>query len=273
MSQNLARAGLMAVTLAAVSLAAVTPPLAASPPTDVDVALVLAVDVSASMSSADLELQRQGYVAALRSPEVHKAISHGVTGRIGLIYFEWASRDVTWATMPWRLIDSSAAAHAFADELAAKPLQRGYRTSISTAIEHGLALLDGAPFLALRQVIDISGDGPNNSGRPVLEARDRAARRGVTINGLPITLKPPGPIEIADIDHYYRGCVITGPGSFVIPAKSPAEFANAVRTKIVFEIANLTPAEEPRVRFASQPERANCTIGEELFLQRSTRSP
>ncbi len=235
---------------------------------EVDVALVLAVDISYSMDLDELALQRAGYVEALRSPEVHKAIANGATGRIALVYYEWAGLNIQHLLVPWRLIDSAEAAMAFADELSRQPIRRGQRTSISGAIDFGMQLLDEAPAQPMRRVMDISGDGPNNSGRSVTSARDEAVGKGISINGLPVMVKPPGYLDISDLDAYYEDCVIGGRNAFVIPIKSREQFAQAIRTKLIMEISDLPQPPLGLIKPVQNKPRPSCTIGEDMFRNR-----
>ena len=142
-----------------------------------------------------------------------------------------------------------------------------FSTSISGAIDFSVGHFEKSGVDPLRRVIDISGDGPNNTGRMVTLARDEAVAKGITINGLPFMLKrPSGRGEIEDLDLYYRDCVIGGPGSFIVPVRERDQFAEAVRTKLVREIAGVIEA-EPLVKRAQDRERANCLIGESLRRQ------
>lgn len=240
----------------------------AQPREEVDVALVLAVDISYSMDLDELALQRTGYIEAMRSPEVLKAIQNGATGRIAVIYFEWAGFNIQHLLVPWTVIDGPERANAFADELQRQPIRRGQRTSIAGAIDFSLRQFDEMPFRALRQVIDISGDGPNNSGRSVTAARDEAVGRGIAINGLPISIKTPGYLDIADLDLYYEDCVIGGRNAFVIPIKERSQFAQAIRTKLIMEISDAAPDPARLIRKAQNRGRPHCLIGEEMFRNR-----
>jgi hypothetical protein len=130
-----------------------------------------------------------------------------------------------------------------------------------------MRLLDESGVVPMREVIDISGDGPNNEGRMVTLARDEALARGVTINGLPIMLKRPGYLDIADLDQYYVDCVIGGPGSFVIPVRESFQFPDAIRQKIIMEIAALTP-EQPLIHRAQSSGEPDCLIGERQWRER-----
>jgi hypothetical protein len=237
--------------------------------TDVDVELVIAVDVSYSMDPDEQALQREGYITGLTSPEFLNALQQGAHGKVALTYFEWAGAADQKIVVPWRLIDGPAAARAFADAIAAAPYRRAYRTSISGALHFALPLFQGSGFRGLRRVIDVSGDGVNNQGDVVTIVRDMVLERGITINGLPILLKPPSlaTMDIEDLDIYYEDCVIGGPGAFVIPIRKRDQFRDATRTKLVQEIASRDVA--PRViPAAADKPRISCTIGERMWQQR-----
>ena len=205
------------------------PACAAAP---VDLALVLAVDASGSVSEARFELQKQGYAAAFRDPRVLNAIRSGATQSIAVTMFQWTGPRLQVQVMPWMLIKDAASADAFAAAIDAAPRQLfGGGTSISGAIDYARLLLAQAPYEPARRVIDVSGDGSNNSGRPVTLARDEAVGAGIGINGLPIlTIEP-------DLDRYYRDFVIGGPGAFMVPATSYDTFAEAIIKKLINEIA------------------------------------
>ncbi|WP_262272378.1 DUF1194 domain-containing protein [Microvirga yunnanensis] len=229
--------------------------------TEVDVALVLAVDVSRSMDPDEQELQRQGFIEAFRSPQVHDAIRNGMLGRIIVTYFEWSGVDYQNVIVPWTIIDSPETALKFADGLHDNPIGRLRRTSISGAIDFGAKLLEQTGVEPVRRVIDISGDGPNSSGRGVAAARDEAVAKGITINGLPIMLKrPSGFGDMENLDLYYKGCVIGGEGAFLVPVRERQQFADAIRTKIIREIAALPDSSLIRTIQAEVP--ANCMDGE-----------
>lgn len=228
--------------------------------TEVDLALVLAVDISNSMDPEEQELQRNGFVEAMRSPQVHEAIRGGALGRIAVVYMEWAGLGRHHVVVPWTVVESGEDAAAFAARLAEAPIRRGPRTSISGAIEVSIGLLERSGVEPIRRVIDISGDGANNQGRVVTEARDDALDRGITINGLPIMLKrPTGYWDMINLDIYYRDCVIGGPGAFMIPIRERQNFAEAIRTKIIREIADLGP--DPQVVPVQAGGRADCVMG------------
>jgi len=238
-------------------------------PEEVDVALVLAVDVSYSMDLDELALQRSGYIEAFRSQQLHEAVAKGAIGKIAVTYFEWAGGDFQHVVRPWTIIDSPQTAIAFAEELGEAPTRRGRRTSISGAIDLAVALLEQSKVAALRRVIDISGDGANNDGRPVNQARDAARDKGIAINGLPVMLKQASYFDIDNLDVYYEECVITGAGAFVIPIRERKQFADATRTKLVREIAQLPPGPQDLVQKAqTQPSRVSCLQGERQWRDR-----
>jgi hypothetical protein len=198
----------------------------------VDLALVLAVDVSGSMDPDEQALQREGFVEAFRSPLVHNAIHSGIRGRIAVTYMEWSSRSFQTIIVPWTVIDDPESASQFAERLARAPITRLGSTSISGAIDFGIGLIGQSEAEPLRRVVDVSGDGPNDSGRPVVLARDEAVAKGITINGLPIMLKrPSGQGDMEHLDLYYRDCVIGGAEAFMIPVRERQDFTEAIRTK------------------------------------------
>jgi hypothetical protein len=235
----------------------------------VDVELVLAVDISYSMDPDELALQREGYVEAITSREFLDALRGGMHGRVAVTYFEWAGVAEQRIIMPWRLIDGPASAEAVAAEIARAPQRRAFRTSISGALRFAVPLFEGNGFSGIRRVIDVSGDGTNNQGPLVTAIRDEVLAKGITINGLPIMLKRPNAatIDIPNLDIYYEDCVIGGPGAFVVPIRERQKFRDAIRTKLVLEIAGRTP--EARVIPASaQAPRISCTIGERMWQER-----
>lgn len=234
----------------------------------VDVALVLAVDVSRSMSPEELQIQRRGYAAAISSPQVMRAIEQGAHGRIALIMFEWANDTHARVIADWTLIEKTEDAQGFADRILLKEAYSQRRTSISGAIATAAGMLEAVPFLADRRVIDISGDGPNNHGAPVTLARDAAVERGITINGLPLmtTGGPGAQFNIADLDVYYRHCVTGGPASFVLPVTNWAQFPEAVRRKLILEIGGRQPAPPQVIRAQfSERQRYDCLVGEKIW--------
>ena len=235
----------------------------------VDVELVLAVDVSYSMDMDELAIQREGYAQAIVSKEFLQALKTGPNGKISVTYFEWAASSDQKIIIPWRVIDGPETADAVANEIMKTPIRRASRTSISGAINFAMPLFDENPHRGLRRVIDISGDGPNNNGAPVTGARDAAVGKGVTINGLPIMVKEPSysTMDIDNLDFYYEDCVIGGPGAFVVTIKDREKFKEAIRTKLVLEVASRTP-ERRVVPVAEKEPRVSCMIGEKIWQDR-----
>ena len=264
---------LLALPASAQTGARLPPPVATVP--TVDVELVLAVDVSLSMDLDEQRLQRDGYVQAFRHPDVIRAITTGGLGRISVIYVEWAGAGIHSIVLDWRVVDSAETALRFADDLAAKPISRARMTSISSAMDFAGMLFQSSGERGTRRVVDISGDGPNNSGRPVTVARDDLVSQGVTINGLPILLKGnsrSGFFDVANLDSYYRDCVIGGAGAFVIPVKAASEFPTAIRKKLLLEIAGRMPDRAPRFVRTQAPAgppataaASDCMVGERLW--------
>ena len=255
------------------SLAAPNPRTQLSDSTDklpaVDVELILAVDVSYSMDMDELAVQREGYAQAIVSKEFLQALKAGQIGKIAVTYFEWAASNDQKIIIPWRVIDGPETADAVSEEILKTPIRRASRTSISGAINFAMPLFDENPYHGLRRVIDISGDGPNNNGAPVLGARDAALEKGITINGLPIMVKEPSysTMDIENLDYYYEDCVIGGPGSFVVSIKDRDKFKEAIRTKLLLEVAGRTP-ERPVVPVAEKEPRVSCLIGEKIWQDR-----
>lgn len=251
---------------------ALTP--ASAQQTAVDLELVIAVDVSLSMDLDEQRLQRDGYVNAFRDPEVVQAIGSGPNARIAVTYVEWAGNGIHQVVLPWSLIDGKAAADAFARRLETTSINRARMTSISSALQFSETLFASSGVRGLRRVVDISGDGPNNSGVPVVGVRDALVGKGITINGLPIVLKrAASSFDIDNLEQYYKDCVIGGAGAFVVPIREPAEFRSATRRKLLLEIAGLTPP--PLIRVQARPDnepKADCLVGERRW-NRYMREP
>jgi hypothetical protein len=270
MATAMASRRLLALLLAAGAL--LSAPSSARDKSEVDLALVLAVDISLSMEPDEQELQRQGFVAAFRSPDVHRAISQGALGRIAVMYLEWAGASYQEIVVPWTVIEHPSDALNFSARLAGIAIHPTEKyTSISGAIDFSIRQFRESGISAGRQAIDISGDGPNNQGRMVSLARDDAVAKGIAINGLPIMLKRPDGIwDIERLDLYFRDCVIGGPGAFVIPVWKPSQFAEAIKAKMIREIADQS---QPRVLV--QPAQAellsNCLAGELRIRNRTGR--
>jgi hypothetical protein len=233
----------------------------------VDLELVLAVDISLSMDEDEQRLQRDGYTAAFRNPEIIEAIKSGPNGRIAVTYVEWSGENSQRIVIPWTLIDSADTALPFADKLAAAPIETNYRTSISGALIYASGLFDGNGYEG-RRAIDISGDGANNQGIAVEVARDAAVHRGITINGLPLVLKTGSfdSFEIVRLDDYYQDCVIGGMDAFIIPIRSVSEFVPTIRRKLILEIAR-RDLPVRHIAATSPRNRSDCLIGEKMWNQ------
>ena len=212
----------------------------------VDIALVLVTDVSRSIDDSEFALEKRGYAAAFTDPRVVAAIGGGMTGAIAVAYEEFASEGQVHTVLDWTTIKDAASARGFADRLLAAPRSFWGRTAISAGIDSAMQMLAEAPVAPMRRVIDVCGDGTNNAGREITEARDQAVAAGVTINGLAIIndhpvswtyahVQPPG-----GLDHYYRENVTGGPGSFVLVVHDFQSFGEAMTRKLVSEIAMLS---------------------------------
>jgi hypothetical protein len=238
------------VSLLAVAFAASPRPAHAAAALPVDLELILAVDVSGSVDAVEARLQREGYIAALTSDKVLEAIKNGPFRRIAVAYVEWAGEQHQQTIMPWTLIETSQDAQNFVSRLADSPYVAIRWTSISAAIDYSVKLFAESPFEGTRRVVDISGDGKNNHGREVAQARDEAVAKGIVINGLPILNSRVGASESGgprgwpsdpDLDSYYQTQVIGGPGAFMVPAESFDTFADAIKSKLMREIAGIPP--------------------------------
>ncbi len=231
------------------------------PNKEVDVELVLAVDISQSMDTDEQEVQRAGYVAALTSADFLDAIKIGPIGRIAVTYLEWGGVDEHFIVADWTVIQDKQSAAAFASKIAEAPLRQVQRTSIASALHKSVEMVRTNAYAGLRQVIDISGDGPNNQGGSVTDVRDQTIATGVTINGLPLMMKANQNSwqAMLQLDHYYEDCVIGGPGSFAIPVRSKEGFADAIRMKLVMEVAGAT-FEDPLVKRVAGREPIRCGL-------------
>ena len=234
------------LVVALLSLALTLAPPAARAAEPVDLLLVLAADVSRSVTEAKFRLQREGAAAAISDPDVLKAITSGPNRRIAVCFVEWATVGMQNVVVDWTLIEDDASAHSFGDGLVEAPRSFAGSTSISSAIDFSVSQLERAPFKSNRRVIDVSGDGNNNSGRPVTEARDDAIGKGITINGL-VILTPPGQSfrpEHTDppggLEKYFQDNVIGGFGSFTVVAEGHEAFGRALTKKLIAEIAGLS---------------------------------
>jgi hypothetical protein len=233
------REALAAALAAFAALAAAAPARADT----VDLLLVLAADVSRSIDDGEFNLQRKGYAAALADPRVLRAITSGAHQSIALTFIEWSGADEQKTVVDWTVVRDGEDAGVVATAILAAPRSFMARTSISAAIDFSADRLSAAPATAERRVVDVSGDGTSNAGRPVTEARDEAIAKGITINGLAIIntqanpgfmshTQPPG-----GLPEYFRQNVIGGTGAFLLVVENFETFADAMTRKLISEIA------------------------------------
>lgn len=246
-------------------------------PEPVDLELVIATDVSRSISHEEALLQRRGIAEAFRNPAVVRAIESGFLGKIGVAYIDYSSRAFNRIVVDWTVVEGRESAASFASRLLAAPLTFGRRTSISDAIEQAREMIESNALEGTRRVIDVSGDGPNNFGNPVDAVRDATISRRIAINGLPILNRSDAfdsRFYLADLDKYYLGCVIGGPGAFLVVAGSFEDFARAIRRKLILEIAGAAPPGRlVRVSSPGRPRASpggyvypgGCDIGERMW--------
>ena len=233
--------------------------LAARAAEEVDLLLVLSSDVSRSVDAPKFKLQRDGYAAAIVNPRVIQAIRSGALGKIAISFVEWSGVGAQKIVIDWTIIRDEATAKDFSAQVIEAPRAFADRTSISGGIDFAMAQLARAPYQSSRRTIDVSGDGTNNFGPPVTLMRDEVLGAGITINGLPIMMKRPyGYTSDPDLDIYYEDCVIGGPGSFMLSIQEREQFKEATRTKLVLEIAGLTPQPRAIPVQATRPPRVYC---------------
>jgi hypothetical protein len=210
----------------------------------VDLLLALAMDVSRSMSQPKFQLQREGYAAAIANPQVLDAIKSGPHQKIAICFVDWSAPGEQRLVIDWSILDGPVSARRFADLIVQAPRSFFNSTSIAGGIDFAVGQIARAPFEAERHAIDVSGDGTNNSGRDVRDARDQAVAKGIAINGLAILTdiqfaqnpqhtNPPGGLE-----KYYRDYVIGGSGAFVMVAEDFSSFGRAMVKKLIAEIAS-----------------------------------
>jgi hypothetical protein len=229
----------------------VVAPVAARAGEPVDVALVLVSDVSRSIDDAEFQMQKKGYTAAFQDPRILAAIHNGPVGAIAVAYVEFAGSYEVKTVLDWRIVRDPASARAMTAAIEAEPRSFWGRTSISAGIDRAMQLLAEAPVEATRRVIDVAGDGTNNSGRDVEAARDDAVAAGVIINGLAIINDHPVSYTFAHVQppgglaEWYRHNVTGGPGSFVVEVHDFKTFGEAMTRKLLDEIAALPSDKAP----------------------------
>lgn len=228
--------------------------------TSVDAELVLAVDISQSMDFDEHKLQRDGYAGAFRQSDVVAALTSGPDKRVAVTYVLWAADVPVEQALPWTVIDSSASAAAFAEQIRRLPLQGRKNSSISRALTEAGQLIDSNAYISSRQVIMLSGDGANAMGSPVTEARDAVVRRGKTIVGLPIMMgRPKVYPDIDGLDRYFEQCVVGGVGGFSVSLTAAGQVSAALRRAVA------GPAAPPPARDAS----VDCLAGEKAWATKS----
>lgn len=225
----------------------------------VDVELVFAVDTSRSMDQDEQILQREGYAQALTDPRVFEAIRSGPLQKVAIAYLEWGGPWSQRVVLDWTIIRTREDAELAATILRAPPIESASGTSISGGLRKAAEMIENNAYVGDRMVIDVSGDGPNNTGEPVVPVRDALLEAGFEINGLPIMIKRPGGLfNIEDLDVYYQDCVVGGHAAFVVPVRAKEEFIPAIRRKLVLELSGRAPAEARLIPAAG----TDCLIGE-----------
>lgn len=230
---HLGRVAAFVAVLAFSGFTSALPVQAADKPVDLE--LVLSADVSRSVDDQEFILQRRGYATAFQDKRVIDAIRSGGMQRIAVVFVEWSAANMQQVVIDWTLIDSAESANAFAEKLLTLPRAYffGGGTAVGDALYHAAGLFNDNGFEAERRVIDLSGDGRTRNGRPAAPARDYVVAQGIVINGLPILGEP-------YLEEFYERDVIGGPGAFSLPAEGFEDFANAVRSKLIREIAGLS---------------------------------
>lgn len=228
---------------------------------ELDLELVLLADATGSIDDAEIRFQRQGYAAALTHPQVLAAITDSLTGRIALTYVEWGDEFSQDVVVPWTIIDGAESAGHFAKALLAAPRRAYGYNAIGTAISRAQALIEENDIIGLRRVIDFSADSANNwNGLPIETARAAALEARITINGLAILCRErdcSGRPNAYDLEAAFAEQIVGGPGSFVITVDGRDSFAEAVRKKLILEIAwpaAPRPGEQGAVQQAVQLE-------------------
>ena len=239
----------------------------------VDLELVITTDVSYSVDDMEARMQREGAVTAFRSKEVVEAIKSGSLGKIAVAYIDFSNANASRVVVDWQVVHDQASAEAFADAIAVARKTDGVQTSISSGIALAARMIDDNDYEGMKKVIDVSGDGPNNEGRRVDHVRDEVLAKGIIINGLPIVTEADkfDVYYLPDLDKYYAGCVIGGPGAFIQVANGFADLARALRRKLVLEISDAGKPDPLLVKVAAGPRTSGrivyergCDIGERM---------
>jgi hypothetical protein len=250
----------------------------------VDLELVITTDVSYSVDDMEARMQREGAVTAFRSKEVVEALKSGSLGKIAVAYIDFSNANASRIVVDWRVVHDQASAEAFADAIAVARKTDGVQTSIASGIELAARMIEDNDYEGMKKVIDVSGDGPNNEGRRVDQVRDEVIAKGFIINGLPIVTEADkfDVYYLPDLDKYYAGCVIGGPGAFIQVANGFADLARALRRKLVLEISDAAkPTRDPLFVKAAAGQRSSgrivyekgCDIGERMRYGGAIRRP
>jgi uncharacterized protein DUF1194 len=220
------------------ALAVLPAPAQPASPVEVDIKLVIATDNSHSITNEEEQLQRQGIADLFLDPEVLKAIQSGPLGRIAVAMLDWAGYREDKIVLDWTVVKDKESAANLAAKVREIPRMLGQRTSISNAVERGIAMLNESErrFVANRRAIDVSGDGPNNDGVSMQQVHDATKDNGIMVNGLPI-MDETSDAYFPDLDKYYAACVVSGKNGFLIVVKSYKDFGAAMRRKLVLEIS------------------------------------
>lgn len=213
---------------------------------DVDLELVLLADATGSIDPGEIAFQRRGYAEAITSPEVIGAIREGAHGKIVLTYVEWAAASSQDVVVGWTMVDGAESAADFAERLMAAPRRAYGRNAIGAALLKGVELIETNDHTGFRKVIDFSADSANSwNGPSIEEGRQAALSRGIVINGLAVLCRScSGRPSSYDLERAFAERIVGGPGHFVVTADGDEAFADAVRRKLVLEIAGRTPETE-----------------------------
>ena len=241
-----------------------SPALAApAGPIQVDVKLVIATDMSRSIDAEEAQIQRQGVADVFLDPDVVSTIEKGSLGVIAVAMLDWSGYRDDRVVLDWTFVHDKASAAALAEKIRKLPTIQGQRTSISSALEHAIAMLNDSDneIVGTRKVIDVSGDGPNNDGTSLQHVHDTTKDNGIVVNGLPI-MDEKSDGYFADLDVYYGACVVAGKGAFLLPVKRFKDFGPAMKRKLVLEIADN----------GSPVKQASAANTNPLFLQIAART-
>ena len=204
---------------------------------------MLLADATGSIDDVEIGLQRQGYADAMVDPQVLWAIANGgQNGRIAVAYVEWAAATSQDVVVDWMVVEDEASARDFGARLMAAPRRAYGSNAIGSALLKGMVMIEGNRFEGWRKVIDLSGDSSwNPQGPAIAIARDAVLGAGIVINGLAILCRDAcsGRPRFENLEAEYADKIVGGPGSFVVTADGRDSFAQAVRRKLILEIADL----------------------------------